>query len=141
MQSQVEVIGGDKFVADLAKATADIPRQVEVANRAAADLALRAALGLADGVGRQAAKAAGSLTTIDAAEGTTLQFGGAGFDFAAGAEFGGGARPTTRQFPPWRGNGDSAGYFVNPGIRATEEPSLTAYEQVTAALAARVFPD
>jgi hypothetical protein len=34
-----------------------------------------------------------------------------------GAEFGGGRRSTTRQFPPWRGSGGGAGYFVYPTIR------------------------
>lgn len=34
-----------------------------------------------------------------------------------GAEFGGGMRPTTRQFPPWRGKGDDAGYMLYPTIR------------------------
>ena len=34
-----------------------------------------------------------------------------------GAEFGGGRRKTTRQFPPWRGSGGGAGYFVYPTIR------------------------
>ena len=39
-----------------------------------------------------------------------------------GAEFGGGARPTTRQFPPWRGSGGGAGYFVYPTIRGSVAP-------------------
>lgn len=34
-----------------------------------------------------------------------------------GAEFGGGKRPTTRQFPPWRGTGETAGYMLYPTIR------------------------
>lgn len=34
-----------------------------------------------------------------------------------GAEFGGGRRPTTQQFPPWRGSGGGAGYFLFPTIR------------------------
>lgn len=34
-----------------------------------------------------------------------------------GAEFGGGRRPTTRQFPPWRGKGEEAGYMLYPEIR------------------------
>lgn len=34
-----------------------------------------------------------------------------------GAEFGGGRRRTTQQFPPWRGSGGGAGYFVFPTIR------------------------
>lgn len=36
-----------------------------------------------------------------------------------GAEFGGGARRTTRQFQPWRGSGGGAGYFVYPTIRGS----------------------
>jgi hypothetical protein len=36
-----------------------------------------------------------------------------------GAEFGGGHRRTTRQFKPWRGSGNDAGYFVYPAIRAS----------------------
>ena len=37
--------------------------------------------------------------------------------YILGAEFGGGRRPTTRQFPPWRGKGDTAGYMLYPTIR------------------------
>ena len=37
--------------------------------------------------------------------------------YILGAEFGGGRRPTTRQFPPWRGKGDTAGYMLYPVIR------------------------
>ena len=33
-----------------------------------------------------------------------------------GAEFGGGRRKTTRQFPPWRGAGPRSGYMVLPTI-------------------------
>lgn len=38
-----------------------------------------------------------------------------------GAEFGGGRRPTTRQFPPWRGKGEDAGYMLFPTIRERTE--------------------
>lgn len=34
-----------------------------------------------------------------------------------GAEYGGGSRPRTRQFPPWRGAGSGAGYFLWPAVR------------------------
>lgn len=43
-----------------------------------------------------------------------------------GAEFGGGARPTTRQFPPWRGKGQDAGYMLFPTIRAQTEEQFEA---------------
>lgn len=45
-----------------------------------------------------------------------------------GAEFGGGARPRTRQFPPWRGSGDRAGYMVHPTIREMRDEIDRAYE-------------
>lgn len=48
-------------------------------------------------------------------------------DVIWGAEFGGGARLTTRQFKPWRGNGDGAGYFLWPTVRGDREFIETAY--------------
>ncbi|HRD59382.1 hypothetical protein [uncultured Nocardioides sp.] len=40
---------------------------------------------------------------------------------APGAEFGGGRRPTTQQFKPWRGSGSGSGYFLFPTIRLKSE--------------------
>lgn len=37
-----------------------------------------------------------------------------------GAVFGGGRRPTTRQFPPWRGSHRDAGYMLFPELREQE---------------------
>lgn len=37
-----------------------------------------------------------------------------------GAVFGGGRRPSTRQFPPWRGSGRNSGYMVFPDLRRQE---------------------
>lgn len=37
-----------------------------------------------------------------------------------GAEFGGGRRPTTRQFPPFRGSSRNAGYFLYLALRGEE---------------------
>jgi len=37
-----------------------------------------------------------------------------------GAVFGGGRRPTTQQFPLWRGSGRDAGYMVYPDLREQE---------------------
>ena len=53
-----------------------------------------------------------------------------------GAEFGGGARPTTRQFPPWRGKGSDAGYMLFPTIREqTEEKFEAQYADVVQKIA------
>lgn len=37
-----------------------------------------------------------------------------------GAVFGGGRRPTTKQFPPWRGAGRESGYILFPDLRQQE---------------------
>lgn len=37
-----------------------------------------------------------------------------------GAEFGGARRPTTQQFPPWRGANRDAGYMLYPSLRRQE---------------------
>lgn len=56
-------------------------------------------------------------------------FGGAAYPMAAGAEFGGGGRPTTRQFRPWRGSGSGAGYAVYPSIRDHANEVVEPYEK------------
>lgn len=48
-------------------------------------------------------------------------------DVIWGAEFGGGKRPTTRQFKPWLGNDTGAGYFLWPTIRGEREFIEKAY--------------
>lgn len=48
-------------------------------------------------------------------------------DVIWGAEFGGGRRRTTRQFAPWRGNGEGAGYFLFPTVRDMEDEVLERY--------------
>jgi hypothetical protein len=45
-----------------------------------------------------------------------------------GAEFGGGRRRTTRQFPPWRGSGRNAGYFVYPTLRESSDDIIRQLE-------------
>lgn len=44
-----------------------------------------------------------------------VAIGSARVPWALGFEFGAG--PGKRQFPPWRGSGDSAGYFFWPAVR------------------------
>lgn len=48
-------------------------------------------------------------------------------DVIYGAEFGGGRRPTTRQFKPWRGNKGDAGYFLWPTVRAEYDTVVERY--------------
>lgn len=52
-----------------------------------------------------------------------------------GAEFGGGARPTTQQFLPWLGNDSTAGYFLYPTIRdMSDEMEARYWEAVMKAI-------
>lgn len=48
-------------------------------------------------------------------------------DVIWGAEFGGGKRPTTRQFNRWRGNSTGAGYFLWPTVRDNNADILDTY--------------
>lgn len=48
-------------------------------------------------------------------------------DVIWGAEFGGGARRSTRQFKPWRGNDTGAGYFLWPTVRGDRDYIEQAY--------------
>jgi len=50
-------------------------------------------------------------------------------DVIWGAEYGGGARPTTRQFLPWRGSSTGAGYFLWPTIRRDSDRIHDAYSE------------
>lgn len=78
-------------------------------------------------LGGVAAKSATSVRPTAGATSAGVGFGGPSAPWAAGAEFGGGRRPTTQQFEPWRGSGPGAGYFVYPTIRANADQILDAY--------------
>lgn len=78
-------------------------------------------------LGSVAAKAAPSVNAAARFTGAGVSIGGAAYPFAGGAEFGGGRRPTTQQFEPWRGNGSNAGYFVYPAIRENADTIAEGY--------------
>lgn len=94
----------------------------EVARGVAAD-----AKGKAQSLGGVAAKSAPSLRATAGSTSAGVSLGGPSAPWAPGAEFGGGRRPTTRQFKPWRGNGPGAGYFLYPTIRDNDESIERAY--------------
>lgn len=57
--------------------------------------------------------------------------------FFFGAEFG---ALQYRQFSPWRGSGENAGYFLFPAIRDKREEVLDVYGVAIERLAAEAFP-
>lgn len=93
-------------------------------------------------LGGVAAKAAPAVTSTARTQDVALRLRSAvaGEEFALGAEFGGGSRPTTRQFQPWRGRGADAGYFLYPAIRDNSAQIIEQFEQVIARATARAFP-
>jgi len=114
----VKVIGLRELVRDLGRMDREIPRQLRaeqraIANDVAAEAKTRAAsLG---GVHRHVSPGIGAGATSSRAY-VSLNVGRQ--PAILGAEFGGGARPRTRQFPPWRGSGGNAGYMVYPTLYA-----------------------
>ena len=101
----------------------DAHKELKVASREIAERIVVHARGQASTP--QQAKAAQSLRSR-AGDTPTVALGSKAVPFALGAEFGGGrfraGFPTpdggyTSQFPPWRGNGTAAGYFLYPTVR------------------------
>lgn len=145
----LRVEGLAQFQAELRRVNRDLPRVLRLAHLDAAELVAEEARGRARARGGVAAKTAPSIKAAGEQRRAKITLGGARFPFALGAEFGGGrhgpGNPTpaggyTTQFPPWRGSGGDAGYFVYPAIRATRDRFVDAYEQGLAELISRAFP-
>lgn len=118
-------------------------REFKAAGRTVAErVVIPAARGRAASLGRLFIRAADTLRATTTAAGAALRYGG-GFGGAMGAEFGadrnqerlvrvagGGTtyRKGWNQFRPWRGNSDTAGYFLFPTIRDDEADIIAGYE-------------
>jgi hypothetical protein len=98
--------------------SAEAPKELAAAGKEVAGFVADDARGLASGLGGVAAKVAPSIAAGGGARGGSVNFGGASYPMAAGAEFGGQGRPTTQQFKPHLGR---TGYFVYPTIRSDAE--------------------
>lgn len=96
-------------------------------------------------------KAAESLKAGRQLAKAVISAGGARYPFFGGAEFGAdqnkqriratGTYTGYAQFPPWRGSGRSAGYFLYPTIRAEESAIIEQYLAMVDDLTRRAFPD
>ncbi len=103
------------FLADIARLQARLPDVLAEEDRAQAGDIARRARARGASLGSVHAKAAPGIKAVNQAP--IVRLFGDEHPYIFGAEFGGGARPTTRQFPPWRGKGNSAGYMLYPTIR------------------------
>lgn len=118
----------------------DLARDLRDANKQAAEVVATAAQARAQGLGGVAAKTAPSVKAAAEQRRAKVTIGSNREPWALGAEFGGGARPTTQQFEPWRGSGSSAGYFLYPAVRSTREQFVDAYDKALEQLVRRAFP-
>lgn len=118
----------------------DLRAELRQTNRDAAERVAGHAKAAAYSLGGVAAKTAPSIKATASFRSAGVGFGGARAPYGAGAEFGGGRRPTTRQFKPWRGNGSTAGYFVYPTIRRDADQILDDYVDAANAVIKHNFP-
>lgn len=94
------------------------PKELAAAGKEVASFVAEDARGKAGGLGGVAGHVAPSIAPGGSARGGSVNFGGAAYPMAMGAEFGGQGRPTTQQFRPHLGR---TGYFVYPSIRDNGE--------------------
>lgn len=119
----------------------NLGKELQKANKAAANLVASAAKGLATTLGSTPAHVAPSIRASAGRQSASVSIGGAAYPMAAGAEFGGQRRPTTQQFQPWRGSDSNAGYFLYPTIRAKVDEIVGEYADALDELLGKAFPD
>jgi hypothetical protein len=147
----IQVRGLREFRDALREAGEKMPRELQRANKAVAQLVAEKAAATARSQGPAGARAARALSASAGQLSATVRLSGEQVPGALGQEFGAGhdmprqtARGTVRgwnQFPSWRGNGTDAGYFLWPTIRSSSTEISKAYDDVMAQLMAVAFPD
>lgn len=115
MASSINNIPIATFLADLGRLQQRLPQSLADEDEAQAGRIAKKARSLGSGLGGVQAKAAPGVKAIN--QRPIIRLFVDEHPYILGAEFGGGKRPTTRQFPPWRGRGDTAGYMLYPTIR------------------------
>jgi hypothetical protein len=110
----VRVSGLKELDRALRQLGSELEDELKETDRTVAGAVADHARGIAHSIGGVAAKTAPSISA--SADG--LGFGGGGYPFAGGAEFG---AVRYKQFKPWRGSGSAAGYFVYEAIRDDSE--------------------
>jgi hypothetical protein len=107
--------GLDEFIHDLGLAPERMHKAEILFERAAANTLVQRAKEMAIAEGSTAKHSAKDIKR----SGTAAVFGGEPYDF--GAEFG---AIVYKQFRPWTGNGDDAGYFFYPAVRTFRDEDM-----------------
>jgi hypothetical protein len=104
-----------RFIKDMTVLQARLPELLAREDQAQAGAIAKIARARGAGLGSVHRHAAPAIKAVNQAP--IIRLFGDAHPEVFGAEFGGGRRPTTRQFPPWRGSGEDAGYMLFPTIR------------------------
>lgn len=102
----------------------EVQAELKAANVEVGEMVANDARSIAYSLGSVAGKVAPSIRPTRTQNGAGIAFGGAAYPFAGGAEFG---SFRYKQFQPWRGNGEGAGYFVYPAIRQDSDEIAETY--------------
>lgn len=147
----VSVTGLAELNKELRAMDTGLQKELAQTNRGVAGFVADDARSAALSLGGVAAKVAPSIRAVGGVKSAGVGFGGAAFPYGAGAEFGAGhgiprhrssgAYQGYNQFKPWRGNGESAGYFVYPTIRRDAPRIENEYVKAVDALLKKAFPD
>lgn len=102
----------------------EVQAELKAANVEVGDMVAEDARSIAYDLGGVAAKVAPSIGSTRTQAGAGVSFGGVAYPFAGGAEFG---SYRYKQFRPWRGSGEGAGYMVYPAIRQDSDKIANTY--------------
>lgn|SRR5574337_175545 len=140
---RIDVQGLKELRSALRKAGTQFPKELRVANLAAADIvvpeakrrALQSRPNLAGGAARVGSRGVGSIRALAQQKAAQIAGGSAGVPWFAGNEFGSSGR--YRQFP----SASRDGYILWPAAKAKRDEVVQVYERMLEALAAEAFPD
>src|SRR5918995_5443487 len=113
--ANIDVDGLKPLLRDMRRIERDLPKAMRRELLPISQTVLRGAQSKASGLGGVHAHAARRGLRAGATQNTAwVRLLATKEPTILGAEFGGGRSPRTRQFPPWRGSGKNAGFFVYP---------------------------
>jgi len=127
--SRIDVDGLKQLLRDVRKVERDLPKAMRRRLVPVSQMVLRGSQQRAQSLGGIHAHAARRGLRAGATQNTAwVKLLATREPTILGAEFGGGRRRTTRQFPQWRGSGRDAGYFVYPTIRVESDDVIRELE-------------
>jgi hypothetical protein len=136
--SAVHVDGLKQLIRDAKRVDRDLPKTMREQMLPISQKVLRGSQQRAQGLGGVHRHAARRGLRAGATQNTAwIKLAASREPTILGAEFGGGRRSTTRQFPPWRGSGSTAGYFVYPTIRSESDNIMRQLEHAVRGLLRR----